>query len=286
MSVRVPVVAGTFYPGEPGALSRLIGECYRHPLGPGLHPPLEENSTGGKLFGLVVPHAGFLCSGPIAAHAYKRLAENGFKWALLAGPNHTGRGAPFSLMTSGSWTTPLGLAPIAEEEGRDFLAKIPELTEDDMAHRREHSLEAQLPFLQDLNPEARFLPLCVSSYKLDTLKRVGGAIGIRLKEKREAIFIASTDLSHYHFEEQAHRLDQMALEAILSLNSDLLYQRVTTVPISMCGFAPVILLIEAALQAGANHVELLRYATSGDTCSGREQVVGYAALAISYPLSS
>ncbi|MCX5971645.1 MAG: AmmeMemoRadiSam system protein B [Coprothermobacterota bacterium] len=284
--MRAPVVAGTFYPVEPRALSRLIGECYRHPLGPGLPIPLHEVPPGGRLFGLVVPHAGFLCSGPVAAHAYKRLAENGFRWALLAGPNHTGRGAPFSLMTGGSWTTPLGQMAIAEEEGRAFLAKIPELKEDAMAHRREHSLEVQLPFLQDLNPEARFLPLCVSSYELDSLKRVGGAIGIRLKEEREAIFIASTDLSHYHLEEQAHRLDQMALEAILSLDADLLYQRVTTVPISMCGFAPVILLIEAARKAGANHVELLRYATSGDTCSGKEQVVGYAALAFSYPTSS
>ena len=284
--MRTPVVAGTFYPGGARALSQSIEECYLHPLGPGLHPPLAEGSVRRKLFGLVVPHAGFVCSGPIAAHAYKRLAENRFEWILLAGPNHTGKGALFSLMTEGSWATPLGIMPIAGEEGQVFLAKIPDLKEDATAHRSEHSLEVQLPFLQDLNLDARFLPLCVSSFELKALKRVGGAIGMLLKEESQAVFIASTDLSHYHAQEQAHRLDQMALEAILSLNSSLLYQRVTAVPISMCGFAPVILLIEAALQAGANHVELLRYATSGDTCSDKGQVVGYAALAFSYPTTS
>jgi AmmeMemoRadiSam system protein B len=211
VGVRAPVVAGSFYPGEPGALTRLIGECYRHPLGPGRFPSPAKTSVEGKLFGLVVPHAGFLCSGPVAAHAYQRLAENGFGWTLLVGPNHTGRGAPFSMMTTGSWATPLGLLPIAEEEGRSFLADIPDLKEDASAHYREHSLEVQLPFLQHLNPDVRFLPLCVSSYQLESLKRVGEAVGVQLKEDRQAIFLASTDLSHYHPYAEAHRLDQLAL---------------------------------------------------------------------------
>jgi AmmeMemoRadiSam system protein B len=282
METRQPTASGTFYPADAAVLRRLLAECYNHPLGPGGKAPVWAG-TPGKLFGLIVPHAGYICSGPIAAHGFRKLAENGFRWLFMAGPNHTGGGAPFGLMAEGLWKTPLGTMEIDRNKAFLLMERIPHFQPDTISHRREHSLEVQLPWIQDLLPEISFVPLCVSSIDLSVLKGAGREIGKVLSEEKGGVFIASTDLSHYHPEREAHALDQLALDAMRALDADLLFQRVMEVPISMCGFAPVIMLLEAARQAGATKVELLRYATSGETCGGPDQVVGYAALTISFP---
>ncbi|MCR4428849.1 MAG: AmmeMemoRadiSam system protein B [Caldiserica bacterium] len=275
--IRMPVAAGTFYPSRPESLRHLILQCFQHPLGPGEVPEFHSPPKG-ELFGLIVPHAGYIYSGPIAAHSYYLLGENGFRWALLLGPNHTGLGRDFSLMSRGSWRTPLGEMKIEEEKG-SLLKKIPLIEEDATAHIREHSLEVQLPFLQFLNPEAQMVPLCISSPDLEEIKEVGKGIGDLFKDDRGMVIIASTDLSHYHPHPLAVKLDHMALEAITNFDSDLLWERVHNIPISMCGYAPVIALLEACKSASIKECKLLKYGTSGETGGDFSQVVGYAALA-------
>jgi len=274
--IRMPVVAGAFYPAHPEALRESIVECFKHRIGPGYLPEVRETARG-ELFGLIVPHAGYIYSGPIAAHSYACLAENGFKWLLILGPNHTGMGGEFAIMSEGAWRTPLGDLQI--EEKKAAILKTDSLIEEDYrAHLREHSIEVQLPFVQFLRPETNFVPICVSSMDLSKIKRVGERIGVLLKEDREAVIIASTDLSHYQPHPAAKKLDTLAIEAILNLDSDLLWQRVHTIPITMCGYAPVIILMEACKVVGATEVKLLKYATSGDTGGDYSQVVGYSAI--------
>jgi|YelNatPaOPRAMG01_1025707.scaffolds.fasta_scaffold11072_6 AmmeMemoRadiSam system protein B len=276
--IRMPAVAGAFYPSQPEALKRLIVQCFQHRLGPGVVPELHRPPEG-KLLGLIVPHAGYIYSGPIAAHSYSSLAQNGFRWALLLGPNHTGMGEEeFAIMSQGFWRTPLGDMKI-ESEKAAILKSIPSVKEDPTAHLGEHSLEVQLPFLQFLSPEAQFVPICISSMDLQEIKEVGGKVGELLKGDREAVIIASTDLSHYHSHSTASKLDNLAIEAIAQLDSDLLWERVHSIPITMCGYAPVIVLLEACKALGVREGRLLKYATSGETGGDFSQVVGYCAMA-------
>lgn len=276
--IRMPAVAGSFYPSQPDALRRLIIQCFQHRIGPGVVPELHSPPEG-KLLGLIVPHAGYIYSGPVAAHSYNSLSQNGFQWVLLLGPNHTGMGEEeFAIMSQGFWRTPLGDMEIAQEKAA-LLKSIPQLREDPSAHWREHSLEVQLPFLQFLSPDAQFVPICISSIDLLAIKEVGKAVGELLKGKREAVIIASTDLSHYHSHSTASKLDHLAIEAILQLDSNLLWERVHNIPISMCGYAPVIVLLEACKTMGVKEAKLLKYATSGEISGDFSQVVGYCAMA-------
>lgn len=282
--IRQPVVVGQFYPAGVMQLRKSIEECFLHPIGPGKLPP--ERKAGGEdgLFGLVVPHAGYSASGPVAAHAYFRLAQADFDWVMILGTNHTGLGKLYAYMTQGAWHTPLGDVSLASDKA-GFLRQIPHLEEDSLAHAREHSIEVQLPFLQFIRPQTPVIPLSLSGNKLDPLKEIGSELGALLQGEK-VIVLASTDLSHYHDLKTAEKLDQIALEAILAMNSDLLWQRVQQVPISMCGYAPVIVLIEAAKKLGANRVELLKYANSGHTTGFTSQVVGYASISFCRSQSS
>ncbi len=273
--VRQPVAAGQFYPGSPILLRASLEGCFLHPLGPEKLPAEEKILVDG-LFGLIVPHAGYSASGPIAAHAFFRLAHSDFDWALILGTNHTGLGKPYAYMSHGAWRTPLGDVLLAPEKGK-LLARVFGLEEDPVAHIQEHSIEVQLPFLQFIRPQLPIIPLSLSGEKLKPLQTIGEELG-GLLEKERAIVLASTDLSHYHDPKTAERLDRMALEAILALDSELLWERVHQVPISMCGYAPVIVLMEAARQADAKQVKLLKYAHSGHTTGFLSQVVGYSAV--------
>ena len=173
--MRNPAVAGAFYERSKDALLRQIRECYTHPLGPGRAPQVRRGDR--RILGLVVPHAGYVYSGPIAAHSYAALADDGWPSSIVVlGPNHHGAGAPLALMDQ-DWQTPLGTVPVDEElHGR--LAKPP-LEDDVRAHRDEHSIEVQLPFLQHLNPSLRFVPLCMAFQEYELAAEVGGQ-GIRI----------------------------------------------------------------------------------------------------------
>jgi AmmeMemoRadiSam system protein B len=276
--IRQPAVAGTFYPANEAQLRRTIEECFLHPKGPG-QVPGSPTDREPNLFGLIVPHAGLLCSGPIAAHSYLRLGQSPWKWLLIAGPNHTGLGTAWAYENNGSWRTPLGNVPIDAEKAT-IIGTIHNLKIDPAAHWREHSIEVQLPFIQTIRSEATFVPLCVGTNSLTECRRVGEELGRILLKDKSGIMIASTDFSHYVPKQNALSLDQKAIDAILSLDSLKLWQVVNEVPITMCGYMPVILLIEAAIQANISRVEFLAYATSGDTCDPLgQQVVGYAAIA-------
>lgn len=270
--MRRPAVAGQFYEGSRERLMEQIVWAYTHRLGPGKLPSEDD---GSELRGLIVPHAGYMYSGPVASHSYLRLGPKGLmgKTAIILGPNHTGMGSSIALSTE-DFETPLGVARTDVTLAKYLVSDL--IQDDMMAHIYEHSIEVQLPFLQHLTPQFRFVPITMMFQELKASQMVGNAIRGATDGRKDVIVIASTDFSHYVPPEVAREKDMMAIERILEMDPVGLYRTVKDRGISMCGYGPVIAML-TALQEG--RAELLKYATSGDI-HRMSQVVGYGAIAI------
>lgn len=265
--IRTPVVAGQFYPASASQLRAMIEML------------VDEKVEKQEVIGLVSPHAGYIYSGPVAGAVISSIK---FKDTfIIMGPNHTGRGKPFSIVTGGAWQTPLGEVKIDSELAGKILAFSSHLQEDDSAHQYEHSIEVQIPFLQYFKPDIRIVPIMLTHAPATIYKEIGKAIARAIKELgREAVIMASSDMTHYEPQESAREKDAQAIDAILALDEDELLKRVEELNISMCGYAPTASLISAARELGAKEAELVRYQTSGDTSGDYSSVVGYAGIII------
>lgn len=275
MKARRPAVSGMFYAGTSGELKQQMEWCYKHELGPGVVPLVNDNGPR-EIVALVVPHAGYVYSGPVAAHAYKELADDGlFDTAVILGPNHTGYGSPVSLWADEDWETPLGKVRVDRELAHDLLAGVIEV--DETAHIYEHSIEVQLPWLQYLYGEVRIVPIAMMVQDLETAREVGKAIS---KSANNIIIIASTDFTHYEPHPVATEKDQSMIAAIVNLDEEELYRQRESLNCTMCGYGPVASAIVAAKEMGAERASLLKYATSGDTTGDFSRVVGYGAIVV------
>ena len=275
MKVRKPAVSGTFYPGTPEELEEKIKWCYKHKLGPGSMP--RVNSQGPReIIALIIPHAGYIYSGPVAAHAYNELANDGaFDTVVILGPNHTGYGPPVSLWRKGAWKTPFGEVKIDEELADKFLGGVIEANE--TAHIYEHSIEVQLPWLQYLYKEIKIVPITMLAQDLETARAVGKTISRAIGS---IIIIASTDFTHYEPHSRAVEKDKSMIGAIVNLDEEELYKQRKLLNSTMCGFGPVASAIVAAKEMKAKKGSLLKYVTSGDITGDFSSVVGYASIAI------
>ncbi|KYK30378.1 MAG: extradiol dioxygenase [Candidatus Proteinoplasmatales archaeon SG8-5] len=265
--MRYPAVAGQFYAGTESALRNQIEECFVNSLGPG-HVP-ELNTAGERTIkGLVSPHAGYMFSGPVAAHGFAALAQDGLpETFIVIGPNHQGMGSGVAVTTH-DFETPLGVIGTDKELAKALLK---DLIDDDLtAHKFEHSIEVQVPFIQYFSKSAKFVPICMLMQDHATAAKVGKVVAEAI-EGRDVVVIASTDFSHYVSPEKAEHDDMLAIDQILKLNAKGLEDTVRTNRISMCGFGPVMAMIEGVQGSKA---ELLKYATSGDVRPMAE-VVGY-----------
>ena len=278
MKLRYPAVAGSWYAGTPNGLRKQIEQLFTHRLGPGSLPSVVEDGPR-NIVGLVVPHAGYMASGPIAAHAYYHLAKDGKPDVVVVfGPNHTGQGSALSIMNKGAWRTPLGDVEIDTETADKILEASSIIDVDDRAHVYEHSIELQLPFLQYLYGSGfKFVPICFMIQDLESSHEVGKAVAKALKDKN-GLVIASSDMTHYEPQARAEKKDRLAIDAALELNEERYYHTVESYGISTCGYGPVIAAITAAKELDAKKAELLSYGTSGDVLGDRSAVVGYASI--------
>ena len=276
MKIRRPSQAGMFYAGTSDSLKRQIEECFLHKFGPGKLPKVSEEGAR-RIIGLICPHAGYIYSGPVAAHAYYKLALDGKPESfVILGPNHMGYGSAISIMNEGVWRTPLGDVEIDYDLASLILRQSEIIDIDETAHRYEHSVEVQLPFLQYLyGSEFKFVPIVFLMQDLNSSREVGKAIAKAVERKR-AVIIASTDMTHYEPHENATRKDRLALNAIEKMNEEEFYQTIEAHYISACGYGPVVALITAAKMLGAKKAEILCYKTSGDITGDYSSVVGYA----------
>ncbi|MFH1563213.1 MAG: AmmeMemoRadiSam system protein B [Nitrospirota bacterium] len=273
--IRKPVVAGQFYPAEPERLKEEI-EGYLIP-----DAPKEE------VIGLVAPHAAYMYSGSTAGAVYSRI-KPAQTFIILCPNHHTGYGKPYAIMTKGSWETPLGNVPIDFQLANQLLTASKYLEEDHLAHLYEHSIEVHLPFLQVIFKEEPFciIPICISHSKSSDYKEFGLELGKELqnlsKQARlvKVVIIASSDMTHYESQSDAQRKDNIAIEAILKLDEDMLLEKVNTFHITMCGYIPTVIMLAAAKVLGAKEAELVKYTTSGETTGDYQQVVGYAGIIV------
>ena len=273
-TVRQPAVAGRFYPANAQHLRAEVETYSTAPASTSTEPEAKI-----RAFGCLVPHAGYVYSGHVAGAVYGRLVLPR-RYVILC-PNHTGMGEPLAVMSEGSWHTPLGDASIDEKLAGQLKAKLPLLSEDQAAHRYEHALEVQLPFLQVLAPRFRFVPITVGTSNFDVLSALGTVIGhVVMKADERVLVIASSDMNHYESDGVTRVKDRRAIDQLLALDPRGLYDVVHKGDISMCGYGPAVVMLTAARKMGATKAELIRYATSGDVSGDRDMVVGYAGVAV------
>jgi AmmeMemoRadiSam system protein B len=278
--VRFPAHAGTFYAGSSNKLREQVDYCFKHELGPGRTPTVSQKNCN-NVISLICPHAGFIYSGPIAAHAYDKLAEDGKpNTVVIIGPNHTGYGSGVSIATSSVWRTPLGGVEIDSELVHQICANSEYVDLDDLGHRFEHSVEVQLPFLQYLyDSDFKLVPISMMMQDIEVSRDLGNAVAKAILGKN-VIMIASTDLTHYQNSTNARRNDKKIIDAIIGLDENAVYNNVREYNISMCGYGPVSAVLIASKRLKASNAELLKYATSGDVTGDYNHVVGYASFSI------
>ena len=270
MRVRPPAVAGAFYDARPDRLEREVRARLSAAAPSG--PPAPA-------FGAIVPHAGYVYSGPVAAAVYARLRIP--PCCVILCPNHTGRGVPAALDPSDAWRTPLGDAAVDRRLARRLLELAPSLEEDPSAHEREHSLEVQLPFLQALRPDVTFVPICLGEPRLALCREVGGALAALAAEEADPpLLLASSDMNHYESRAEGRRKDDRALARVEALDAEGLFRTVLTESISLCGFLPATALLFAARAAGAGPARVVARRDSGDETGDTSSVVGYAGVIV------
>jgi hypothetical protein len=264
-------VAGTFYEGTPERLRAQVDACFA------ANPPAPSQKQ--RFLGAVVPHAGLMYSGHVAA-AFYALAELPKRLVILC-PNHTGAGHFAAINREGAWRTPFGDVAIDTALADALMAQTKLLAEDVRAHAREHSLEVQLPFLQHLLGDFTFVPICLGAHRYDVADEIGRAIAAVLKQEPDVAILASSDLNHYEDQRTTMRKDQLAIDEVLRRNPRELWRVVDEYDVSMCGFIPTTTMLVTVNELGASDAALIKHATSGDINGDYARVVGYASIVIS-----
>jgi len=268
MQLRAPAVAGQFYPGERTVLARTLAQII---------PAVDHKR---QVFGVISPHAGYVYSGAVAGKCFAAVAIP--SEVVILGPNHHGVGHQVAVYHRGGWETPLGSLPIAEELADAILAACPAAGADSLAHRFEHSLEVQVPFLQTLSKALAIVPICIGRVPLAALLDLGDGLAAAMRSRPDMpLIVASSDMTHYESGKEAYRKDHLALQHVLDLDPEGLYRTVRDQRISMCGVLPTVVMLRAAVALGATRAELVAYANSGEVTGDQQQVVGYAGVIVS-----
>ena len=275
--IREPAVAGMFYPGNEKQLIEMIEQCFTNDrIGPGELPDKSTTPTRkGEIFGLISPHAGFIYSGPVAAHGFLQQFKDGKPdFFVIIGPNHSNMGPPISVHPEGVWKTPLGEAQIPKEVVEKII-KQPYFRSDTSAHMVEHSIEVQVPFLQYLwGGDVPIVPICVKDQSKEMCERIGNVLP-KVLDGYDYCLIASTDLTHFESANSASEKDQFVIQKIKRVDPDGLLETVEKEYISMCGPGPVSAVLRVAKKLDNEKVEILKYSTSGDVTGDKGRVVAY-----------
>jgi AmmeMemoRadiSam system protein B len=267
--LRLPAVAGRFYPANPEELTALVRK-YAMP---------QPDTKPQRVKACLVPHAGLVFSGHVAGAVFSRIALP--QRIVILGVRHFPRGESLAINTGGAWRTPLGDVLIDEALADTLKKECPILREDRVAHGAEHSLEVQLPFLQVLSPGLSFVPVALGTARFDDLVAVGEALGRVLAANPEVLLLTTSDLNHYENDAATRLKDKKAIDQILALNPLGLYDVCRNEDISMCGLGPAVAMLTALRALAAKHAELVRYATSADVSGDTSSVVGYAGFVFS-----
>ena len=268
--IRESVIAGSWYPDRPDVLKKDV-EGYLARAG--------AVDLRGNLVGLMVPHAGYLYSGGVAAHAYRMLRDHPFSRVLILAPSHQAYFSGASIYHFGGYRTPLGVAPLDTELVEAFRSRKSLIGYHARAEINEHSLEIQLPFLQVVLKDFLLTPIVMGDQSLDSCSLLAEAI-VEICAGKDVLLVASSDLSHFHSYEQAVRMDKVATECVAAYDVEGLGAALSRGDCEACGGGPILTAMIAARKLGANKSKVLRYANSGDVTGDRRSVVGYMAGAL------
>ncbi|AWR97111.1 AmmeMemoRadiSam system protein B [Acidianus sulfidivorans JP7] len=278
---RLPAVAGSFYESDAESLKERIKWSFLHPVGPGKLPsvPSEKPQKRDNLF-FIVPHAGYIYSGPVASHSYYYLASEGKPdIVIIIGPNHTGYGSYVSVWPKGYWETPLGKVEVDENLVKELVEYSEVVDLDEKAHVYEHSVEVQIPFLQYFfGSDFKIIPIVVLMQTPEIAEFLAQGI-LRLMEKhqdKDIVVLSSSDMNHYDPYDITYRKDELAIKEIIDLDYKGLYEVVEDKDVTMCGYAPVMVSMILAKKF-QKKTYILKHATSGDTSGDKSSVVGYLA---------
>ncbi|MFH1701192.1 MAG: AmmeMemoRadiSam system protein B [Candidatus Zixiibacteriota bacterium] len=267
--IRHPAVSGMFYPSD--------GEDLLETVNKHLADVKDIPEIDGQIIALIVPHAGIVYSGPIAAYSYKLLENSSIDNVILCGPSHR---VPFDgISVYGPdviWQTPLGDVVCDNDLCRRLIENNKSVKLFEEAHRQEHSLEVQLPYLQAVLKEFSLIPATMGFPTPETIDALTEAL-IDLDTDERTVMIASTDWQHYMSAKEGWKYDSLGLECLENLNPDKLQSLLVEKKTQMCGGAPAVAVMKAAMAKGANKVKILKYGDSGDITEDKSSVVGYAA---------
>ncbi|MBX8637168.1 MAG: AmmeMemoRadiSam system protein B [Thermoplasmata archaeon] len=271
--MRQPAVAGSFYDEDPGILRASIARCFLSARGPGELPSQSNKGSSRRIRGIVVPHAGYVYSGDIAAHAYLSLWKDGLPdTVVVIGPNHYGT-FPAVALSGEDYVTPLGVAKIDLALSEKLAGG--QVMFNDMSQSSEHSIEVQLPFLQFMRKDVSFVPVCMGRQDTERVVMLGKRLSTAL-EGRDAVIVASSDFSHYVRQEVAKEKDALAIDRIVKLDFAGLYETIRSEDITMCGYGPVMTMLYACKGTRGT---VLAYGHSGEV-QQMNDVVGYSAIKI------
>ncbi len=275
MQIRTPAVAGMFYPGETNELKKSIQESFLHSYGPGKLPPSESSE---KIFGVISPHAGYMYSGPIACNSIYSISGSSAELYIIIGPNHWGIGCNVATMKDCMWETPIGTVEV-DTEAAEEISKLTKVIEIDFfSHTKEHSLEVQVPILQEtFSNKFKILPIALVNQNQDVAIEVGKAMA-KIAQKKKTMIIGSSDFTHYEPNDFAHKQDKALIEQILKMDVDGFYDVLHKRQVTACGYGAIAATMIASKELGATKGTLLRYATSGDITGDKSSVVGYGSI--------
>lgn len=264
--LRKSIIAGSWYPGNPSVLKRDIDQYMQN---------VPDRTIQGDIVGLIVPHAGYIYSGQVAAHAYKLVCGKKYDAVVLIGPSHRVAFRGISIYSQGGYETPLGVVPVQETIAVEMMHLSRIIVDIPAAHDQEHSLEIQLPFLQVALGTFSFIPLVMGDQSEATCRELASVI-CQVSKDRHLLIVASTDLSHFYDYNKAKRLDGLVLESIQDSDVEGLLKNLAYEKVEACGGGPMAAMMLAAHKLGACHSLLLNYANSGDVTGDKNSVVGYA----------
>jgi len=269
--LRSAVLAGTWYPGNPEVLRRTVEDFLSK---------ANPSEAEGKVVTLIVPHAGYAYSGQVAAYSYKLLKRAAPKTVFLIGPSHRVGFRGFSVSQYSGYRSPLGVAPVDQDLSKKLLAMNPQMKWVQQADSQEHSLEIQVPFLQSVLQEFHIVPILMGEQDLETCALLAKSLVRVLPNKEDTVILASTDLSHFHTDQQTRALDGEFMRLVREFAPEALAKAVSSGSCEACGAGPTIVAMLAARELGATRSVILNYANSGDVTSDRRQVVGYLSAAL------
>ncbi|MFH1063196.1 MAG: AmmeMemoRadiSam system protein B [Candidatus Omnitrophota bacterium] len=274
LEIKLPNVQGVFYPADKAELGQMID---------GFLNSASDNKIKAHIYGLISPHAGYVYSGPVAAQNYQAIKNSGYKTIIILAASHYFTLASAAVYSQGVFQTPLGAVPIDQDFAQGLIKNYKNLfARNPDVFEKEHAIEVQIPFLQQTLKDFKIVPIIIPQTSYGLTRSLAQALTQAIGKREDVLIIASSDMSHYHQQETAYKMDQQTLALILNSQPEQLFNCVSLGKNELCGSAAVVTLLQVMKNLQADNIQLLKYATSADSAyvenPDKNRVVGYASI--------